>query len=39
MWMGGLLAEAAVGHLLLVGVGIPRFDILEAPLTHGGRMT
>ena len=37
-WPGGLLAEAAVGHLLLVGVGVPRFDILGAPLKHGGRL-
>ena len=33
---GVLLAEAAVGHLPLVGVGVPRFDILGAPLKHGG---
>ena len=35
---GGLLAEAVVGHLLLVGVEVPCFDIWGAPLKHGGRL-
>ena len=33
-WQGRLLEEAVVGHSLLLG-GVPRFDILGAPLTHG----
>ena len=36
-WQRGLVEEAVVGHLLLGG-GVPRFDILGAPLTHGGRL-
>ena len=36
-WHGGLLAEAVVGHLLLVGWGRARFNIPGAPLKHGGR--
>ena len=36
LWPGGLLAEAVAGHLLLVGVEVPCFDILGAPLKHGG---
>ena len=28
-----------VGHLLLVEGGVHRFDILKAPLLHGGRTT
>ena len=38
-WPGGLLTEAVAGHLLLVGVEVPRFDVLGAPLRHGGRLT
>ena len=34
---GGLLGEAVVGHLLLVEARVHRFDILGAPLKHGGR--
>ena len=37
-WPGGLLAEAVVGYLLLVGVVLPRFDIPGAPLKHGARL-
>ena len=37
-WQGGLLEEAVVGHLLLGGGGVPRFDILGAPLTHGWKL-
>ena len=36
-WQGELLGEAVVGHLLLVEAAIHRFDILGAPLKHGGR--
>ena len=36
-WQGGLLGEAVLGHLLLVEGGVHRFDILGAPLKHGGR--
>ena len=36
---GGLLAEAVAGHLLLMGVEVPHFNILGAPLKHGGRLT
>ena len=36
-WPGGLLAEPVAGHLLPVGVGVPSFDILGAPLKHAGR--
>ena len=32
------LAEAVVGHLLLMGVGVPLFNILGAPLKRGGRL-
>ena len=35
-WQEGLPGEAVVGHLLLVEGGLPRFDILGAPLKHGG---
>ena len=35
----GLMLEAVAGYLLLLGVGVPRFDILGAPLKSGGRMT
>ena len=38
-WPGGLLAEAVLGHSLLVGVGVPRFDILGPRSTAGGGMT
>ena len=37
-WPGGLLAEALVGHLLLVLVGVPRFDILGTALKQGERL-
>ena len=37
-WPRGLLAEVVVGHLLPMGVGVPGFSILGAPLKHGGRM-
>ena len=36
---GGLLAEAVVGHLLLVGVEVPRFDILGAQRKNGAGLT
>ena len=35
-WQGGLLGGAVVGHLLLVEGGVHLFDILGAPLLHGG---
>ena len=35
----GLLLEAVAGYLLLLGVDVPRFDILGAPLKRGVRMT
>ena len=35
-WRRGLLAEAVVGHLLLLGRGVSRFNILGAPLKQGG---
>ena len=38
-WQGGLLGGAVVGHLLLVEGGVHPFDILGAPLLHGGRKT
>ena len=38
-WPGGLLAEAVVGHLLLMGVEVPRLDILGTPLKHGKSLT
>ena len=38
-WPGGLLAEAVVGHLLLMGVEVSRLDILGTPLKHGGMLT
>ena len=38
-WQGGLLGGAVVGHLLLVEGGVHPFDILGAPLLHGGRTT
>ena len=38
-WQGGLLGGAVVGHLLLVEGGVHLFDILGAPLLHGGRKT
>ena len=38
-WQGGLLGGAVVGHLLLVERGVHLFDILGAPLLHGGRKT
>ena len=37
-WPEGLLAEAVVGHLLLVGVGVSRFHNLGTPLKHRGRL-
>ena len=37
-WPVRLLAEAVVGHHLLLGVGVPHFDILGPPLKHGGRL-
>ena len=38
-WQRGLPGGAVVGHLLLVEGGVHRFDILGAPLLHGGRTT
>ena len=38
-WQGGLLGGAVVAHLLLVEGGVHLFDILGAPLLHGGRTT
>ena len=38
-WQGGLLGGAVVGQFLLVEGGVHRFDILGAPLQHGGRTT
>ena len=38
-WQGGLLGGAVVGHLLLVEGGVHLFDILGAPLLHGGGKT
>ena len=38
-WQGGLLGGSVVGHLLLVEGGVHRFDILGAPLLHGGGAT
>ena len=38
-WQGGLLGGAVVGHLLLVEGGVHPFDVLGAPLLHGGRKT
>ena len=38
-WPGGVLAEAVAGRLLLVGVEVPRFAILGAPLSNRGRLT
>ena len=35
-WQGGLLGGAVVGHHLLVEGGVHPFDILGAPLLHGG---
>ena len=38
-WQEGLLGGAVVGHLLLVEGRVHLFDILGAPLLHGGRTT
>ena len=38
-WQGGLPGGAVVGHLLLVEGEVHLFDILGAPLLHGGRTT